>query len=173
MKLPRLTNGIRACFAIIAIALAPAPASLAQSTPAAEHPEASWKNLQRLKPGQEIQVVQKDLKSWSGRFSSASDDSVSLKTPAGDRIVPRSDVLRVSRYGGKRLRNALIGAAAAGAAGLAAGIASGGCSKGGFGGFCVGKGELGAALGGAGAIIGGGIGAAIPGHTVIYRATPK
>jgi hypothetical protein len=68
--------------------------AIAQST--------SWENLQQLRPGQTIQVVRKDLKSWTGAFVSASNDSVSLKAADGDKTVARTGVLRVSRHGGKR-----------------------------------------------------------------------
>ena len=72
--------------------------------------------------------MQKDLKSWTGSFVSFSDASVALKTPEGNHGVARTEVLRVSRHGSKRGRNALIGAAAAGGAEVAIGAAAGGCN---------------------------------------------
>jgi hypothetical protein len=113
-----------------------APAAFAQTGPVtnAEHANkgqkcASWEDLRQLKPGEKIQVIQKDLKSRTGSFVCFSDDSVSLKAPNGDKNVSRIGVLRVSRHGGKRLRKALIGAAAAGGAGAEIGAAAGECSN--------------------------------------------
>ncbi len=132
----------------------------------------SWDDLRQLKPGEKIQVVQKDRKSWSGSFVRFSDDSISFKAPDGDKNVPRADVMRVSRRGGKRLRNALIGAAAGGGTGAAIGAAAGGCSNRGFS-FCFGRGLPAAVFGAIGVAAGGGVGAAIPGKTVIYRSPVK
>ena len=127
---------------------------------------ASWENLSKLRRGQKIQIVQKDLKSWTGPFASVSDDFISLKAPDGDRTVARADVMR---HGGKRLHNALIGAGAGGVAGVVVGAASSGCSRNSIG-VCVGRGAAAAVVGGFGALVGGGVGAAIPGNTAIYRA---
>ena len=113
-----------------------APAAFAQTGPVTnrEHANkgqkcASWEDLRLLKLGEKIQVIQKDLKSRTGSFVCFSDDSVSLKAPNGDKNVSRIEVLRVSRHGGKRLRKALIGAAAAGGAGAEIGAAAGECSN--------------------------------------------
>jgi len=133
---------------------------------------ASWENLRQLSSGQKIQVVQKDMKSWTGSFAGVSDESVSLKVRHAAKAVSRADVLRVSRPGGRRLRNALIGAAIGGGAGVAAGAAAFGCRKNSFV-PCIGRGAAAAIIGGTGVVIGGGVGAAIPGSTVIYRAPVK
>jgi len=153
-------------------ALACVPAASAQTSLAAKQSVTSWENLRRLRPGQKIQVVQTDLKSWSGPFVSFSAESVALKAAEGDRTVPRAQVLRVSLHGGKRLRNALIGAAIGGGAGAGIGAAAGGCSTRPWA-FCGSRGLTAAAVGLIGALAGGGAGAAIPGSTVLYRAPPS
>ena len=171
MKSRRLTHVFAG---VVAIGLIPTQLLAQATTPSATEGSrsASWENLRQLSSGQKIQVVQKDLKSWTGYFVSVSDDSVSLRVSGVDKTVGRADVFRVSRHGGKRLRNALIGAGIAGGAGVAVGAAAfGGCSKG-FG-FCISRGTGAGILGGIGAVIGGGVGAAFPGSTVIYRAPAK
>lgn len=127
----------------------------------------SWENLRQLTPGQKIEVVQKNRK-LTGSFVSVTDDSIALKAPDGDKTVPRSDVLRVSRHGGKRGRNILIGAAIGAGAGVAVGAAAGGCKTNSFG-PCVGRGAVAGVVGALGAVVGAVVGAVIPGNTVIYR----
>lgn len=145
--------------AVAVLALAVLPPVFAQT----------WDNLKALSPGDRIQVVQKDMKSWSGSFAGFSDESISLKTHDGDKTVTRAAVLRVSRHGGRRARHALIGAAVLGGVGVAVGVgAGGGCGH--QIGPCFSRALLGSVLGGAGAVVGAGVGAAIPGSTVIYRA---
>jgi hypothetical protein len=146
---------------ILAVALLP-PAFAQKSVNA-------WENLSALKPGDKIQVVQKDMKSWSGAFAAVSDESISLKTKEGDKSVSRAAVMRVSRHGGRRVRHALIGAAIVGGVGVAVGAGAGGSCGMAFG-PCFSRGLLAGMFGGAGAVVGAGAGAAIPGSIVLYRA---
>lgn len=130
----------------------------------------SWENLGQLTPGQKIVVVQKDRKSWTGTFAGVSNEAVSLNAREGSKAVARAEVMRVSRHGGKRSRNALIGAAIGGGAGIAVGATVPGCKQNTFG-FCLSKGVVAAVLGGTGAVVGAIVGVLIPGTTVVYRAS--
>ena len=150
-------------FTVFAIA-----ALFALAATAADKPEASWENVQQLKAGQKIQIVRTDLKSVTGHFVSVAADSLALKTGAGEQTLNRVDINRITRSGGKRGRNALIGAAAGGGVGAAVGAASGGCHPGEF--ICLGRGTVAGILAGVGIVAGAVVGVAIPGHTTIYQA---
>jgi len=135
---------------------------------AADKPEASWDNLQQLKAGQRIRIVRTDLSSVTGYFASVGADSLALKTARGEQTLNRADINRITRSGGKRGRNALIGAAVGGGAGAAVGAATGGCHPGEF--ICLGRGTVAGILAGVGVVAGAVVGVAIPGHTTIYQA---
>lgn len=143
-------------------------ALFALAASAADKPEASWDNVQQLKPGQRVQIVRTDLKSVTGHFVRVAPDSLTLKTAAGEQTLNRLDINRITRSGGKRGRNALIGAGVGGGAGAAVGAASGGCHPGEF--LCVGRGTVAGIFAGVGIVAGAAVGVAIPGHTTIYRA---
>jgi hypothetical protein len=130
-----------------------------------------WENLRRLAPGQKIEVADKNRK-WTGAFVSVSDESLSVKAPNGDVTVPRANVVRVGRHGGKRGRHALIGAAVGAGAGVGIGAAAGGCKSNQLG-PCFGRGPAAGVVGALGAVIGVVVGALIPGNTVIYDAPAK
>ncbi len=146
--------------------------SLAPQLGSAQTGEESWDNLQQLRAGQKIQVVDMNMKSLKGTFLTVSDEALSLQVGGDDVAIQRPDVFRVSsREKNKRLRNALLGLGIGGAAGgvgmwLAVREAQP-ISR-----F---RGEyydiakwifLPLGLG-----VGTGIGAAIPSHPTIYRAT--
>ena len=125
----------------------------------AQDREASWENLQQLRVGQRIQVVQKDLKKHNGTFLSFSEEAISLRIENDEVGIRRENVLRVSnRERNHRLRNSLIGAGLLGGLGLAIGSSN--------------DDEypvvvlLVPIMGGAGAALG----AAIPSYPTIYRA---
>lgn len=85
--------------------------------------EDSWNNLQEISHQQHIQVVQKDLKSYEGSYSSFDDESISLLK--NDRLIrlSRENVLRVSLRGpSQRKRHAMIGALVGAGAGLGIGL---------------------------------------------------
>jgi hypothetical protein len=133
---------------------------------------AVWANLREAQAGQKIHVLQKDHTSWNGGFIAFADESVSLKTSAGDKTIARTDVAQVTGRGGRRLHHALIGAAIGGVAGVGVGAATGGCNEGGYG-PCISRGGLGVIMGALGAVIGFAIGAVLPDNTVIYRAAVR
>ncbi len=143
-------------------------ALFALAATAADKPEASWENVQQLKAGQKIHIVRAGLKSVTGYFVSVAADSLALKTAAGEQTLNRVDINRITRSGGQRGRNALIGAAVGGGAGAALGAASGGCHPGEF--ICLSRGTVAGILAGVGVLAGAVVGVAIPGHTTIYRA---
>lgn len=88
----------------------------------APKPENNWQNLQRLRAGQKIDVVDQKLKTHRGEFSSFDEGGITISLKDGPQRVARADVFRVSsRESSKRLRNAAIGAAIGAAAGLAIG----------------------------------------------------
>jgi hypothetical protein len=92
----------------------------------------------------------------------------------GSTTAKREDVTKLERYrkgGWSRGKTAAVGALIGGGSGLAVGVAGGGCSRHGFG-PCFTRGQIGAALGAFGAVLGAGIGALIPHHRtdVIYVA---
>jgi hypothetical protein len=87
----------------------------------AQDPTHSWDNLKQLQAGQKIEVVDMNLKSVKGTFTSFSGEAISLQTKQDQVTVARADVLRVSdREHSKRLRNALLGGAIGAGIGLAA-----------------------------------------------------
>ena len=81
----------------------------------------SWDNLQRLRAGEKIEVIDARMKRHSGEFLSVTEEGISLAAEGGETRIERANVARVSlREHSKRLRNVLIGTAAGGAAGAAA-----------------------------------------------------
>ena len=140
------------------------------SLPAQELGEHSWENLQQVRVGQKIEVVDTNLKKLKGTFLSFSDEAISLRVKKQEVGVQRLNVFRVSaREHSKRLRNTLIGLGIGAAAGAVVGAAA-----------VAGKprqaGErrlsmvIGTLIGaGAGTVVG----AAFSGYQTIYRAEGK
>jgi hypothetical protein len=144
--------------------------SIAFGTPlSAQHPnESSWQNLKQLQPGQKVEVIDLNLKTFQGTFVDASETAISLAGDKGHLVVQYDDVLRVGSHGGRRRSNALKGAMIGALAGLAVGAwvdyrddvdsTDPGSNHG----------KIGASLFGAG--VGAAIGVAFPGYQTIYRA---
>ncbi|MFQ5777452.1 MAG: hypothetical protein ACE5IP_05545 [Terriglobia bacterium] len=127
--------------------------------------ESDWSNLQQLRIGQEIEVVDTNLKKHKGTFLSLSEEAISLRAGKDEVAVTRPNVFRVSsREHSKRLRNTLIGLAIGGGIGVAVGAI--GDAQEGEPGEHVGAGVFGLLGGG----IGAGLGAALPSHQTIYKA---
>ncbi len=124
----------------------------------------SWDSLKQLQLGQNIEVVEMNLKSHKGAFVNASDAAISLRTDQGEMTIERAKVMRVSARGSKRARNTLIGLGigAAGGAALGAAIME---REPGYGGAVAGTSALFGALGA-------GVGYAFSSTHTIYRA-PK
>ncbi|MGO9269544.1 MAG: hypothetical protein ACLQOO_04685 [Terriglobia bacterium] len=65
-----------------------------------------------IETGQEIKVVENDVKAYEGVFQSVSNDGITVALPTGSATLARQDILRVSyKSGSHRLRNAGMGAA--------------------------------------------------------------
>jgi hypothetical protein len=138
----------------------------------AETQKSSWSNLNSLKAGQGIEVIESKLKRHDGKFVTVTDGLLTMKENGSDISVKREDVVRVSTTSvPKRGEHALIGLAVGGAIGAGIGAAAGSSH-----GFLGGGGSwrgVGALIGiGIGAPIGAIVGAVVPAHTTVYRATP-
>jgi hypothetical protein len=121
----------------------------------------SWSNLNRLKAGQGIEVIESSMKRHAGEFVTVTDELLTLREKGSDVSVKREDVARVSTSSGsKRGEHALIGLVVGGGIGAAIGAASGSSLRG-----------IGALVGIAiGAPSGAAVGAALPAHATVYRA---
>ncbi len=149
--------------------LAIAALTLSATLPAADKPNESWDNLQRLQPGQKIEVIDAKLKSRKGAFTAFDSTGLTLNTKAGPLTLPRADVFRVSLHEhSKRWRNAAIGAAIGAAAGLVIGAAMD------YRFSNEGNEHISKTLvTPIGAGIGAALGSAVPGFETIYRAPKK
>lgn len=139
----------------------------------AQSPKGAWSNLNRLKAGQRIDVIESSVKSHTGEFITVTDEALTLKEHGTNVSLNRENVVRVSTGSGyRRGEHAVIGLAIGGLIGAGVGAAAGSSgSKTEFlGVHAVGVGALvGVAIGGsAGALVG----AAIPAHTTVYRVAP-
>ncbi len=133
--------------------------------PAAAQSEGSWDNINQLRAGQKIQVVQMNLKSQEGKFLGSSETSITLNAAGDEVTIPREDVMRVTlQERPKRLRNALIGAAIGAGAGFALGYAVSAKEAGGE------VELLSVAL--LATAAGAGAGASLPSYPTLYRAPP-
>ncbi len=157
---------------LLALPLVEAKA-LQEAQPSAEPGISDWNNLQQLRAGQRIEVVQMNLKSLQGTFLSFSEEAISLRVGKDEVGVQREEVFRVSlRKKSKRLRNVLIGLAIGAGAGVAVveicAQASSGFSP------CLGQDFRAiayAVLVPVGGAVGAGVGATFPpGYQTIYRA---
>jgi hypothetical protein len=136
----------------------------------AQKPQDSWSNLNRLKAGQGIEVIDFSMKRHSGRFVSLTDESVSLQEKGSDVLIKREDIVRVSTGSGpRRGEHALIGLVVGGAIGAGLGAAAGSAH-----GFLGGSSRGITALVGIaiGAPSGALVGAGIPARTTVYRVAP-
>jgi hypothetical protein len=136
----------------------------------AQTQQGSWSNLSRLKAGQKIEVIESSMKQHVGKFVVVTDEFLTLKENGSDVSVRREDIFRVSTSSGlKRGEHALIWLVAGGGLGAGIGAASGSST-----GFLGGSSRGIAALAGivigvpSGAIVG----AVLPVHATVYRATP-
>ncbi len=82
----------------------------------------SWENLNQLRVGQKIEVLDMNSTSLNGTFLGFSEEAISLRVGTGEVAVPRAKVLRVRLRQPRRSRNAAIGAAVGVGVGLAIAI---------------------------------------------------
>ena len=135
----------------------------------AQAQQGSWSNLDRLKAGQGIEVIESSMKRHAGKFVTVTDALLTLKENGSDVSLKRENVARVSTSSGpKRGEHALIGLVIGGAIGAGIGAASGSST------FLGGSSHGIAALVGIviGAPSGAIVGAVLPAHTIVYRAAP-
>jgi hypothetical protein len=134
----------------------------------AQSSQNDWGNLKELHPGQKIEVVDKSMKSFGGRFASVSEEAITVQAGKSQQTIERANVARASvRDTSHRKRNMLIGTAVGVGAGLAIAVPvellcsnEGNCGAGGGAGAALAVGGLGAAGAGLGAI---------PGNRTVYR----
>jgi hypothetical protein len=137
----------------------------------AQTQQSSWSNLDRLKAGQGIEVIESSMKRHAGKFVTVTDALLTLKENGSDVSLKRENVARVSTSSGpKRGEHALIGLVVGGAIGAGIGAASGSST-----GFLGGSSRGIAALVGIviGAPSGAIVGAVLPAHTTVYRAAHR
>jgi hypothetical protein len=129
-----------------------------------------WQSLDRLQAGDQVRLSLKSHIAITGTFGGWTPEQITVNSTSEKR----EDVTKLERLrkaGWSRGKTAVVGALIGGGAGVAVGVAGGGCSSHGFG-PCFTRGQIGAALGVFGAVVGAGIGALIPHHRVelIYLA---
>ncbi len=89
----------------------------------AQAPKYTWSNLSQLRPGQKIQVVEKQMKELTCEFVSFTDEAIVIRRGKDVESVERSKVERVSiRDTSHRTRHMILGAAIGGGVALAIGI---------------------------------------------------
>src|SRR6476660_7877044 len=86
--------------------------------------QSSWANLNGLKVGQKILVIEENSKKHSGTFLSVSDSAITFRESTGERSVQKADVRRVKLRNQRRLRNTLIGTGVGAGAGAVLGAAT-------------------------------------------------
>jgi hypothetical protein len=134
----------------------------------AQKQHGSWSDLNRLKAGQGIEVIESSMKRHAGEFVTVTDELLTLKESGSDVSIKRENVARVSTGSvPRRGEHAVIGLVLGGAIGAAIGAASGSKHD-----FFAGSDRGIAALVGIviGAPSGALVGAVIPAHTTVYRA---
>jgi hypothetical protein len=139
----------------------------------AQKDKGSWPDLNRLKSGQRIEVIETSMKSHGGRFVAVTDDLLSLQEKGSDVSIKREDVVRVSTSSGpRRGEHAVIGLVIGGAIGAGIGAAAGSSgSKTGL--LAFNTRGIAALVGIAlGAPTGALVGAVIPASTTVYRVSP-
>jgi len=135
----------------------------------AQTEKGSWSDLNGLRSGQGIEVIDTTMKRYAGEFVSVTDEFLTLKEKNNDVPLKRDTVVRVSTSSGpKRGAHAAIGLVAGAAIGAGIGAAAG-SNHGFLGGSSRGIAALvGLAIGG---VSGTAVGALLPAHTTIYRTS--
>ena len=132
--------------------------------------QSSWSNLNGLRSGQGIEVIESSMKHHAGEFVTVTDEVLTLKEHGTEVSLKRENVARVSTASGARHgEHAAIGLVVGGLIGAGIGAASS-SSTGFLGGTARGIGALvGVVIGASSGAI---VGAVIPAHTTVYRAAP-
>ncbi len=141
-------------------------ASVAQSG------QSSWTNLNGLRAGETIQIVEMNSKKLTGVFESVSDSAISIKDASGDVSVQKQDVRSVKLMKNThRLRNTLVFGGVGAGGGAIVGAFVGKSNSKGF--NIISTGDVAAigALGGG--LIGSIVGALLPSHTTVYAVSAR
>ncbi|HCC57478.1 MAG TPA: hypothetical protein DEQ47_09475 [Solibacterales bacterium] len=136
---------------------------LTSSAAAQDHRD--WNALARLKPGEKVHITRNNQSPVNANFRSFNADELATET----LTARKPDVVAVERYrqgAWSRGTRAGVFAAVGFGGGFALGAAAGGCSSGGIISICPGRGRSGLIAGGAGALVGGAIGALWPNHSM-------
>lgn len=123
--------------------------------------ELQWQSLGQISAGTKVQVVERSLKSTSGKFVGVSETDLTLRVDKQEVVIPRDRVYRVSINGKNRKRNVLIGLAIGAAAGVGVGVAAN---------RVVGETWLVPTVAAVYAGAGAGVGAVCPSAKTVYRA---
>lgn len=124
--------------------------------------EGHWQNLSQNQAWKVVDVIDRHLKRYTGKFVGFSDTNLTLLVNNQEINIAKDEVYRVTAAGKDRKRNVLVGLAIGAGAGLGLGAALMEREEG-YGGAVAGTG-----LGFAG--IGAGVGAIVPSHKTVYRA---
>jgi hypothetical protein len=139
----------------------------------AQRQQGSWSDLNRLKAGLGIEVIESRMQRHTGEFVNVTDEVLTLQEGEADVSIKREDIVRVSTSSAPRSgEHAVIGLVVGGAIGAGIGALAGSSgSKTGW--FNFNTRGIGALVGIAiGAPSGALVGAVIPAHTTVYRAAP-
>lgn len=127
--------------------------------------ESEWQNLARIQSGDRVQVVDQQMRSYTGKFVRFSETGIALLIADKEVTVPKEDVYRVTVVSRGRGRHVLRGLLIGTGVGLGIGAAASAPDSA--------KGSRGAIIG-TGAILGAGIGSLVgvakAPHIPIYRA---
>jgi hypothetical protein len=127
----------------------------------AQNNPASWQNLNSVRVGEKIQVVERNSTKISGTFLNISEWAISVQQEAGSQAIPRQGVVSVKLMKNRhRLRNTFVGAAI----GAGAGAAIGAAWNNGF----IARGVVAAVMAGVILVPGAIVGALVPDHTTVY-----
>jgi hypothetical protein len=142
----------------------------------AQKQKGQWSDLNGLKAGQKVEVIETNMQRHGGEFIDVNDQVLTLQEGGSNLSIKREDVVRVTTSSApRRGEHVVIGVVAGGLIGAAVGAVA--LSRTGNGGsFSPTNGRtsgIGALIGIAiGAPTGALIGAGIPAHTTVYRAAP-
>jgi hypothetical protein len=127
----------------------------------AQNNPASWHNLNAVRVGEKIQVLERNSTKISGTFLNVSDGAISVQREAGSQAIPRQDVVSVKLMKNRhRLRNTFIGASIGAGAGAVIGAA--------WNNDFVARGLAAAVAAGVILVPGAIVGALVPDHTTVY-----
>lgn len=137
------------------------PLFLVVATAGAQVHADPWHSLDALRSGEKVEVIDQQLKRYTGELRAVADDAIALIDGKKEIAISRDEVFRVGvRDRGRRWRNVGIGAAV----GLGLGTLIGAKPSGEDSDILIVAGAV------YGTAAGAGIGALLPGYRTVYRA---